>query len=459
MTLIKRPLRRRGFLGLSAAAASLAIAPTIWIPRASRAATPGFGKAKHLIVVYLDGGARSTCLFNADVAQQWNPAEISGAQPGASGTEWGVGGVFEAAAFDGGVLGEDIPALPQISDQMCVLGTVDHTPGEDRGDGNHNTAKIRIATGSPEGTRGLLSIIYRDHPIYQGADPPIPPVIVGSNGRLFGAGAGEFGAYRPVVVNGWYDFIGNSQGDAVAKPSWVAGFEHAADDRLSASRAARHRGMVDGLRDAKLQAEKFRPIFTDPILDVEYMPEQAQHELSNAELVAALGDSDFGRDAALALRFLGQGAPAVVIGNGGWDYHSDELVEFPAHGRELGRVLAGLVYALKRLQHPSGGSYWDHTLVSVASEFSRDNAETNGFNSGNGSDHNGNAPCRYQAIPLFGGPIEQGGKFFGKTDAVSMEPQPGEPVFSSISLLATWLDAVGIDPEPHFPSPPIAEIY
>ncbi|HWB77761.1 MAG TPA: DUF1501 domain-containing protein [Nannocystaceae bacterium] len=450
---------RRSFIGLGAAAATTIVAPTIWIPRAKGAPTPGFGKAKHLVVVYLDGGARSSCLFNANVAQQWNPVEISGAQPGAAGTEWGVGGCFDAAAYDGGVLGTTIAALPQISNRLCVLGTVDHTPGEDRGDGNHNTARIRMATGSPEGTRGLLSIVYRDHAVYQGANPPIPPVIVGSNARLFGAGAGEFGAYRPVVVNGWYDFIGNSQSTAVDKPQWALGFGEASDERLAITRAARHRAMVDGLRDSKLQAEKFRPVFTDPILDVEYMPDETLHGLTNAELLAALGTSDFSKDTALALRFMGQGAPAVVIGNGGWDYHSDELTDFPAQGQDLGRVLAGLVYALEHLDHPDGGTYWDHTLVCVCSEFSRDNAEANGFNSGNGSDHNGNAPCRYQAIPLFGGPVEQGGKFFGKTDMITMEPLEGEPVFSSISLLATMLDGLGIDPEPHFPAEPIAEIY
>jgi hypothetical protein len=456
----KTIIKRRSMLGLGAAAAATIVAPTLWLPKRGHAApTPGFGEAKHLVMVYLNGGARSTCLFNAGVGQQWNPVEISGQQPGAAGTEWGVGGVFDAADFDGGILGESIPALPSISNELCVLGTVDHTPGEDRGDGNHATAQIRMATGAPDGTRGLLSIVYRDHPVYQGGSPPVPPVVVGSCGRLFGSGAGEFGAYRPVIVNGWYEFLGNTNNGGVPKPSYVAAFEQQMDTRLSASRAARHRGMVDGLRDAKLQAEQFRPIFTDPLLDVMGMPDETAHGMTNAELLAAFGDSDFGRDAALALRFLRFGTPAVVIGNDGWDFHSDELSEFPAHGKQLGRVLAGLVYALKHLDHPDGGSYWDHTLVCISSEFSRDNTEVSGFNSGNGSDHNGNAPSRFQAIPFFGGTVGQGGKLIGRTDPTTMEPLEGEPVFSSISVLATCLDAIGIDPEPHFPSPALEEIY
>jgi len=456
----KTLLKRRSVLGLGAAAAAAVVAPTLWLPKLGRAApTPGFGAAKHFIMVYLNGGARSTCLFNADVAQQWNPIEISGLQPGAAGTQWGVGGVFDGTDHDGGILGESIPSLPSISNELCVLGTVDHTPGEDRGDGNHATAQIRMATGAPDGTRGLLSIVYRDHPVYQGGSPPVPPVIVGSCARLFGSGAGEFGAYRPVIVNAWYDFLGNTQSQGVAKPPYVAAFEQQMDTRLSVSRAARHRGMVDGLRDAKLQAEQFRPIFTDPVLDVLGMPDQDKHGMTNAELLAAFGDSDFGKDAALALRFLSFGTPAVVLGNDGWDFHSDELTEFPAHGQQLGRVLAGLVYARKWLELPDGGSYWDHTLVGISSEFSRDNTEVSGFNSGNGSDHNGNAPCRFQALPFFGGTVGQGGKLVGRTDPTSMDALEGEPVFSSISVLATCLDAIGIDPDPHFPSPPLSEIY
>jgi uncharacterized protein (DUF1501 family) len=453
--------RRRSFLKLGLAGiATGAIAPTLWLPRL-RAATPAFGQVKHLVVVYLDGGARTSCLFNADVSQQWNPIEISGIQAGAAGTEWGVGGVFPATAYDGGVLGETVPAVPSLTDRMCVLGTVDHTPGEDRGDGNHDTAQIRMATGAPDGTRGLLSIVYRDHALYQngGAEENLPPVIVGGAARLFGAGAGDFGPYRPVVVNRWQDFRNNSEGEAVAKPSWVAGLEQRMDERLAATRSARHRTMVDGLRDSKRQAETFRPIFVDPILDLTEMPDAAMHGMSNAELVAAMGAEDFCLDAALALRFMGFGAPAVVIGNGGWDFHSDELAEFPAHATTFARMLAGLVYSLQHLQHPEGGTYWDQSLVVVASEFSRDNAEVSGFNSGNGSDHQGNAPCRYQALPFMGGVVGQGGKFFGRTDPASMEPLEGEPVFSSISLLAMCLDVLGIDPTPHFPDAPLDVIF
>jgi hypothetical protein len=454
-------LRRRSFLASAAAGiAGGVIAPTLWLPRRARAGTPGFGQAKHLLVINLDGGARSQCLFNANVSQQWNPGEISGIQSGAPGTDWGVGGVFPATDYDGGVLGEVIPAVPKISNQICVLGTVDHTPGEDRGDGNHASAQIRIATGAPDGNRGLLTIVYKDHPKYQGAgvDTNLPPVVIGDSARLFGSGTGEFGKHRPIIVGSWRDFRGNSNSSVMAQPSWSLGLEDAFDARLSASRSASQRVLVDGLRDSKRQAATFRPIFLDPVLDLDQSA-AAAHGMTNEQLVAALGDEDVSRDVALALRFFSFGSPAAAVGYSGWDFHSDELTEFVPQAQAFARMLAGLVYALKRLQHPEGGTYWDHTLVVCTSEFTRDNTELSGFNSGQGSDHNGGPGCRYQALPFFGGLVGQGGKFFGETDYDTMEPKMGEPVFSSQSLLALCLDVLGIDSALHFADAPLTAIF
>jgi hypothetical protein len=122
-------------------------------------------------------------------------------------------------------------------------------------------------------------------------------------------------------------------------------------------------------------------------------------------------------------------------------------------------VLAGLAHALQSMPHPDGGVFWDHSLVLCTSEFSRDNVELGGFNSGNGSDHVGGPGNRYQALPFMGGVVGQGGRLFGATDPVTMERVRGEPVFSSISLLAMCLDVLGIDPSRHFPDPPLVEIF
>jgi hypothetical protein len=460
MTKRNRQFRRRGFLkvGLTGLATG-AIAPTLWLPRRSLADTPAHGQVKHLILINTDGGMRSTCLFNADVSDQWNPPSISGKQSGANGTDWGVGGVFSAEAHDGGIVGS-IPSVPQISNKICVLGTVDHTPGEERGDGTHATARLRIATGEPDGSVGLLTRIYKSHALYQdgGIEENFPPVTINS-ARLFGVGSGEWGSFRPVAINNYRDFRSSGSSEVAERPSWALDLERGTDDWYAATRAQRHRQLVNGLIDTKRQALTFRPIFTDPILDVENSPDESMHGMSNEELVAALGSDGLGLDLALALRFIGFGSPALAVGDSGWDFHSDELAEFPEQGRNLGRAISGLYFALQALKHPDGGSYFDHTLVAVVSEFGRDNVEANGFNSGNGSDHNGGPGSRYQAIPFFGGVVGKRGKFFGETNASTMEPKSGEPVFGTRSMLATFLDVLGIDASEHFVDEPLTEIF
>lgn len=451
---------RRRFLKASAlGAGTIVAAPTLWIPRRARAMTPAFGAVKHLILLNLEGGMRSTCLFNADVSERWNPSQISGLQSGASGTEWGVGGAFSASAHEGGALG-DIPSVAQISDQICVLGTVDHTPGTERGDGNHDTARLRMATGAPDGQVGLLTRIYRAHDKYQGAgvDQNLPPVAIGKS-RLFTGGAGEWGKYRPVYVSSFQDFRSGGSSSGVEPPPWAQTVESSVDNEFASQRSARHRGMVNGLIDSKRQARNFREVFTDPVLAVQELSNETLHGMTNAELRAALGDSDFAADVALALRFCGFGAPAVVVGDGGWDFHGNELFDFGEKARTLDRVLSGLAFALKRLGHPDGGSYWDHSMVVCLSEFGRDNTEANGFNSGKGSDHHGTSASRYQALPFMGGVVGQGGRFFGVTDRDTMDPKNGEPVFGSVGLLATCLDVLGIDPSDHFPDPAIEAMF
>ena len=68
--------KRRAFLKAMAAGAGVAsVGPMILVPRHSHA-TPAFGAVKHLFVINLDGGMRSTCLFNSDVSEKWNPRYV-----------------------------------------------------------------------------------------------------------------------------------------------------------------------------------------------------------------------------------------------------------------------------------------------------------------------------------------------------------------------------------------------
>jgi uncharacterized protein (DUF1501 family) len=144
-----------------------------------------------------------------------------------------------------------------------------------------------------------------------------------------------------------------------------------------------------------------------------------------------------------------------------YDMHDNERSLFRPRVLDLTQQFAGLNYLLKRMPHPSGGTYWDHTLVTTIGEFSRNNTMETGFNSGNGSDHvtSEAGPSRNQAVAFMGGPVSAmggAGKLIGSTDAAI---NATGAVFSSRSWLSTLLDAVGIDHASLWPDAPIAELY
>jgi uncharacterized protein (DUF1501 family) len=108
-----------------------------------------------------------------------------------------------------------------------------------------------------------------------------------------------------------------------------------------------------------------------------------------------------------------------------------------------------LINALPRMAHPDGGTYWDHTLVVMGSEFSR-TAGGDRFNSARGSDHNGDNSTRWMSMPFFGGPVT-GGRAVGATTARDDLAALGT-VHSYRRVLNTLMDGLGCDPEVFFPA-------
>ncbi len=452
---------RRTFLKLGmGAAATGAIAPWVWTPRLSKAAldVPA-SRHNHVIIINLDGGARSVPMFNGNVAPRWNPM---GVHPGAGSTEWGVGMVFDAAAHDEttALFGQAMPSLPMISDEINVLGTLDHTPGAAAGVGAHAAARAIISSGNQDGGPGIMSHIYAQHKNYTEGTAGLifPPAIIGTGQATtpFGISAGSI---TPVMVPSFSEFAAQSGDDAGGQTEWARAFEAGLDGATANIRSARDRQLIERMSNGKENVEAFRQVFIDPALRVADEP-TAGTDLTNAELTAILGDSLLGRDLALALRFIQHRSAAVLVGNNGWDTHSNETSAFTMSANNLARAFAGLNFALKRMNHPEGGTYWDRTLVMCTSEFGRDNLMSNGFNSGGGSDHTGGPGSRYQALPFMGGLIEQSGRLLGRTDATTMEPMAGEPIFGTTNHLATALAVLDINTETIWPGiEPIPELF
>jgi Protein of unknown function (DUF1501) len=452
---------RRSFLKLGAGGlATAAAAPYLWIPRMSKAALQiPTSKHNHVILFSLDGGCRTVPMFNAGLDMRWAPY---GMQAGSPGTDWSVSGVFDNMPYQDTVaLGMPaVPPITAISHEIAIFATIDHTPGANSGVGDHQTARNWIGSGFGEGGPGIVSRIYAGHKSYTEGSTGLvfPPAVIGAGQATTPIGI-PYGSITPVMVPSHSEFVAQNGDDAGGQPAWARALEAGLDGYAIKSRSNQHKQVISRLANGKANVEAFRNVFLDPALKVESEPTGTANGLTNAQLAAILGTSQLGRDTALALRFIGYGSATVVVGHsgnqgasvGGWDTHSGEMGAYAAAANELARVIAGLNYALKLMPHPEGGSYWDHTIIGMFTEFGRDNTNADGFNSGGGSDHTGGPGSRYQSWFVTGGLVAAGGQQFGKTDPMTMELMTDEPVFGTTNYYAMLLALLDIDVEPIWP--------
>jgi len=457
MTNKKHDLKRRDFLKTAAVGAAAAAAPWVWIPKKSFAATPAFGKAKHVIIFYAGGGMRTSCVFNGDNSLQYNPYGINSN----SGTEWGVSNLFGDTSVPLSLWepGDVLPSFVNMSKDVAVLGTVDHLPGyAGNGDGSHNTCGLRISTGRPDGVNGILS--YIGEWAYQTQEKYVPTFIVGNQARLFGLGVGQYAQFRPVALGGADDFstlTGTLETDGTGL-SWNSEIEQWLDSKFMMQRPYHARQRVKSFLQAKKDALDFIDTFMDPALQVTSNPTAEYGGISNEQLLELFPDNHWGQRTALAVRLLQIGSPAVAIGQGGYDSHSNEQMSLTPKIESLGRSWSGLQFVLQRMPHPEGGTYWDHTLVLCCTEFARDNTfPDTGWNNGGGADHRGTPASRLISMPLMGGMVSAGGQLLGRTDPKTYLPV--DESYHSQSVLATLADALGMQSGQYFEQPPISGLF
>jgi hypothetical protein len=472
---------------MAAAGAGVAAAH-VWIPKKVLAAPPSLGVVKRILVLHAEGGMRSSCLFNADVTPQYNPfgklvagdLDASGAPLLASGVGWTAGKLLAGDARPitlatwGGV---PLPLLPRIADRISVLGAVDHDPDATVGASQHQVANRYMCTGSADGQTGLLTIITKE----LAGRYRLAPTVVASTSPLaasvYGEGAGELARYRPIRLNGPLDFRAPRQDPQRDAPEPERALERSFDDAMQRARPKALDGRLADFALAKDLGLAYGGVLASDALRVETAPDAVLGvtmdgaALTNAMLAEAFGrESDpggaFGPTLALGVRLLQLGSPAVALGLVGFDLHSEEAERLPSLAGSLARAMAALHFTLSRIADPEapGKSYFDTTLVVLTSEFSRDNVSDaieagfkRGFNRGDGSDHHGSMPCRVQSFPFMGG-VVPGGRLIGAGTDERLKPR-GAP-FRSASVLATLLQALGIDHAPWLPGiGPLAEIY
>lgn len=439
---------RRSFLGAGAATAAGVSLPHIWVPRPVGAQTAGRGTIKHLIYVRLSGGFRFPCAFNADVADQFNPFGSASGVP--DGVQWGVSRLLESASYLGGAGTDGMQAPSQVADKITVMPTVDHEPLSGGADGNHTTGLERYLTGFVNGEAGIFTRIMAGlQDKYTTALSEgkllLPAFVMGGAGMA--RGLGEWAQFRPPVLSGAsFERFASSE---AGPPDWAERMVLETDERMRDRQHPALRSQVDAYIQTRAATEAYSEIFASEPLKIANGSTEPFDGLSNAELQNIFGDSRESNDVRLGLRLFHYGCPAVYLDQGGYDYHSDEEPNLPGSIDRMGRLISGLIHALPRLQHPEGGTYWDHTVVVFGSEFSR-TARGGRFNSAQGSDHNSDLSTRWMSMPFFGGPIE-GGRIVGASTNRSDLVADGT-VYSYRSVANTLMDGLGCNPAVFFPA-------
>ncbi len=452
---------RRGFLktvgagGLVAGAAFGA--PYLWIPKA-HAATVGYGTAKHLICIRLSGGFRFPTAFNSDVGAEFSPWGT--ADSVASGTEWGVGELLSRSEW----LTDDLSTLgmrrvTDFSNEIAVIPCIDHEPLAGSADGNHLTGLERYLTGYVNGPTGLFTMInygLREKVAAAAADgQTLLPAIIMAQAAM-GRGSGKYGAYRPPVLRGDDLERFGFNTDALL-PAWAREMTNNYDSRFRDLQHQPHIPTVDAYLQSREATKAYSEIFSSEALKVDNGSNEVINGVSNANLALAFGEGGGSRNLRLALRLFAFGCPAVYIDQGGYDMHSGEEEGLPPRMADLNRLLSALRWALQTMDHPSGGTYWDHTMVTLGSEFSR-SSRGGRFNSARGSDHGGDYATRWMSMPFFGGPILAAGRRIGETRASDLEPLG--KVISYRSAMKSMMDALGCDHEEFFPAdPPTDDLF
>lgn len=459
-------LTRRDALKLSLGVAGAVSFPAIWVPKPAFAQScEARGAVKHLIYMRLAGGFRFTAGFNGDVAEEFNPFGLAAST--AAGTEWGASRLLAEAPWLVGEEGAERAALglrpvTELSDQIAVLATVDHEPGARNADGNHGSGLERYLTGYAGGQNSLFTRLHYGlrQQISQAEAQggfQMPPFVLGASGM--GRGSGALAGFRPAVVQG-DSFDGFALAGADSLPPWAGRMAVAHDAAFQARLPPGATGPIEAYRAARESTKQFAEVFSSDLLRTRVRSEERVDGVTNSELATFLGDSRAARQLRLALRLFHFGCPAVYLDQGGYDMHSGEDERLGARMGELNRLISGCSLALKTMTHPHGGTYWDHTLLVIGSEFGRTGRGAR-FNSAGGSDHGGDFATRWMSMPVMGGLVSRlgiGGRQFGST--ARQDLAPSGPVYSYRSVFKTLMDLLCADHSDVFPEERVlAEVF
>ncbi|HZS36901.1 MAG TPA: DUF1501 domain-containing protein [Polyangia bacterium] len=364
--------------------------------------------------------------------------------------------VVQPALKSPGWKGALLPTYADIANDVAVVRLTGNPGGQF--DGDHASASHTLYTGYRSGQIGLATVMHKALRDQLGAQfdaqYPLPAVSVGQPAWSFGVG--DYAGARPIFLTSPSGLPTTDPGKSVS--AWGRKAEGELDAAFQASRQAFMAQSASDFINDKMAGDAHVTQLINPALHLATPGAAALGTLIDGttpvtndmlnevfgldNTITPAGDllfdcfgalassttptwnstttNNFGFSGALAVRLLQIGAPLVSVTMGSWDTHSYEVID-PQNKHPqtvqvamLGRMLAALDFALKNIADPlsPGVSLWDSTVVFVCSEFGRggNNIGTNGFNSPDGQNDGGSDHDPFAGWPIFGGPVEAGGR-------------------------------------------------
>jgi hypothetical protein len=388
-------LTRRSLLrsGLGVVVASLVERAANADPGAATGA--GTGKAKNVILLWMNGGPSHIDTWDPKVGKVAGPAKaIKTSVPGV-------------------MISEHMPQLARLANKLAIVR------GMTSKEGNHQRAQYLLRTGyAPNPTVAHPSLAAWVTKRLGEPKTGLPGSV-----SLGGPGAspGFFGVqYGPFVVQ------------APGQMPLNVGYGPGVDD----ARFEARKSLLDGMEssfaaqtgDTKIEGRRGLYAKADRLMHASALKTFDVSEETEA-VRASFGDTPFGRGCLTAARLVASGVKFVEVTLDGWDTHQDVFGRTKRLMGTLDPAMSGLLDDLQR----RGLS--DSTLVVWMGDFGR----TPNINGNDGRDHHPNA---WTAV-LAGAGI-RGGIVHGETDA-----QGAKVVKDAVTvpnLLATIASTLGLDP-------------
>lgn len=385
----RRQILRAGITG------GLGLVLSSWLDRAHATpqAKPKGPKAKHVIVLWMNGGPSHI--------DTWDPKQGK------------VAGPHKAikTSVPSLMISKHMPELARVANKLAVVR------GMTSKEGNHQRAQYLLHTG------------YAPNPTVQhpslgawvskrmGEPATGLPAFVSLNGMS--RDGGFFGVqHGPFVVRAGGELPADVASDV--DDGRFKARQKLLGDMESSFAARTGDPKIDGRRDLYAKADRLMHASDLAAFDVSKEPES---------VVKSFGGSPFGKACLTASRLVGAGVRFVEVTLDGWDTHKNNFERTKTLMGQLDPAMSGLLVDLERR------ALLDETLVVWMGDFGR----TPRINGDDGRDHH---PGAWSAV-LAGAGI-RGGIVHGETDADGAKViKDAVPV---PNLLATIATVLGLDP-------------